>query len=172
MLCGYGLGVLLLWGFLFESFLVGALFFDVWVLGSFVLFSLGFKENVTIWEALAKPYKTCGAMVGCGFWWGLGWIGFFRCKENKAVTCVPITHLCQVYYMLLSRVFTFLVNHLPGIGVFFKRYLSLWCQRLPLIVTDGLYKNSLNCVEDTFALFLSLMAKMRIQVIIRKVMWC
>lgn len=55
MLCGCDLGVLLLWVFLFEGFLVGAVFFDVWVLGNFVLFLLGFKENVTIWEALAKP---------------------------------------------------------------------------------------------------------------------
>lgn len=94
------------------GFFSGCFFFDVWVLGNFVLFSLGFKENVTIWEALAKPYKTCGTVVCCGFWWGLGCRGFFRCKENKAVTSVPITHLCQVYYMLHSRVFTILVNHL------------------------------------------------------------
>lgn len=45
------------------------------------------------------------------------------------------------------------MNHLPGIGVFFQRYLSLWCQRLPLIVTGVLYKNILNSVEDTFGLF-------------------
>lgn len=45
------------------------------------------------------------------------------------------------------------MNRLPGIGVFFKRYLSLCYQRLRLIVTGVLYKNSLNSVEEIFGLF-------------------
>lgn len=104
-----------------------------------------------------------------GVWFGFS---FFRCKESKTVTSGAVTQLCLVYYMLHSRVFTFLLNNLPGVGVFFQRYFSLWCQRLPLIVTGGLYKNSLNHVEDISGLFSCLIAKVRIQIIIRKVMWC
>lgn len=118
MCYGYGLGfLLLLWVFLFDFFFfVGGWFVfccvgfgEVW----FGLVLLGFKENVTIWEALAKSCKICGAVIGCGLGWGFVWfrLGFFRCKENKAVTSVSVTQLCQVYYMLHSRVFTFLVNH-------------------------------------------------------------
>lgn len=85
MRCGYGFGfLLLLWGFLFEVFF-GVWFvwvFVVWVLGNFVLFLLGFKENVTIWEALAKSYTICGAVVGCGFGGGLGWV-FLDAKRIK-----------------------------------------------------------------------------------------
>ena len=35
-------------------------------MGEFCLVFLSFKENVTICEALAKSYKICGAVVGCG----------------------------------------------------------------------------------------------------------
>lgn len=134
---------------------------------------MGFKENVTIWEALAKSWKIQKAVVGCGLGWGfvLFVLGFLRCKENKAVISVSLTLLCRVNDVLCRRPFTFLVNHLPGIGVFFKRYLLLWFPlRLSLIVTGVLYKNSLNSVEDVFGLFSSI-AKMSIQVIVRMVMW-
>lgn len=65
------------WVVVLEGFVVGGLCFVVWVWGNFVLFLLGFKENVTIWEDLAKFYKTCGVVVGCGFGWSLVWFQFF-----------------------------------------------------------------------------------------------
>lgn len=134
---------------------------------------MGFKENVTIWEGQAKSWKILEAAVGCGLGWGfvLFVLGFLRCKENKAVISVSLSQLCQINYVLCRRPFTFLVNYLPGIGVFFRRYLSLWLPlRLPLIVTGVLYKNRLNSVEDVFGLFSSI-GKMSIQVIVRMVMW-
>lgn len=60
-------------GFLFKMVFVGSLLvvdIVLWVFGNFVWVLLGFKENVTIWEALAKSWKIREAVVGCGLGWG------------------------------------------------------------------------------------------------------